>query len=127
MTDVMAIPVLTGRKTAAERFAGAINTFTCEAMMRDGKALQMGTSHELGQGFAKAFDILYNDNEGNQQHVWQTSWGTSTRLVGGLIMTHGDDAGLRIPPNLAPIQAVVIAVRDDEETLAAAGQIAASL
>jgi prolyl-tRNA synthetase len=127
MTDVMAIPVLTGRKTAAERFAGAINTFTCEAMMRDGKALQMGTSHELGQGFAKAFDILYNDNEGNQQHVWQTSWGSSTRLVGGLIMTHGDDAGLRIPPNLAPIQAVVIAVRDDEETLAAAGQIAASL
>jgi prolyl-tRNA synthetase len=117
MVDVMGVPVLTGRKTAAERFAGAINTFTCEAMMRDGKALQMGTSHELGQGFAEAFDIRYLSSDGVQEHVWQTSWGASTRLVGGLIMTHGDDAGLRVPPRLAPIQVVVIAIRDDGETL----------
>ena len=117
MVDVMGVPVLTGRKTAAERFAGAINTFTCEAMMRDGKALQMGTSHELGQGFAKAFDITYLSSEGKQEHVWQTSWGASTRLVGGLIMTHGDDAGLRIPPRLAPIQVVVVAIRDDGATV----------
>jgi prolyl-tRNA synthetase len=117
MVDVLGVPVLTGRKTAAERFAGAINTFTCEAMMRDGKALQMGTSHELGQGFAKAFDIQYLSSDGNQEHVWQTSWGSSTRMVGGLIMTHGDDAGLRVPPRLAPIQVVVVAVRDDAETI----------
>jgi len=117
MVDVMGVPVLTGRKTAAERFAGAVNTFTCEAMMRDGKALQMGTSHELGQGFAKAFDITYLSSEGKQEHVWQTSWGASTRLVGGLIMTHGDDAGLRIPPRLAPIQVVVVAIRDDGATV----------
>jgi prolyl-tRNA synthetase len=117
MVDVMGVPVLTGRKTAAERFAGAINTFACEAMMRDGKALQMGTSHELGQGFAKVFDIKYLSSEGNQEYVWQTSWGASTRLVGGLIMTHGDDAGLRIPPRLAPIQVVVVAIRDDGATV----------
>jgi prolyl-tRNA synthetase len=117
MLEVMGVPVLTGRKTVAERFAGATNTFTCEAMMRDGKALQMGTSHELGQGFAKAFDIQYLSSEGRQEHVWQTSWGASTRLVGGLIMTHGDDAGLRVPPRLAPIQVVVIAIRDEEATV----------
>ena len=117
MVDVIGVPVMTGRKTAAERFAGAINTFTCEAMMRDGKALQMGTSHELGQGFAKAFDITYLSSEGSQEHIWQTSWGASTRLVGGLIMTHGDDAGLRVPPRLAPIQVVVVAIRDDGETV----------
>ena len=101
MVDVLAMPVVVGRKTPEERFAGAINTMTCEAMMGDGKALQMGTSHELGQNFAKAFDIQYLDAEGAQQLAWTTSWGVSTRMVGGLIMGHGDDAGLRVPPALA--------------------------
>ena len=114
MVNVLAIPVLVGRKTADERFAGAINTLTCEAMMRDGKALQMGTSHELGQNFAKAFDITYLDAEGATQLCWTTSWGSSTRMVGGLIMTHGDDDGLVVPPRLAPIQVVVLLVKDDD-------------
>jgi prolyl-tRNA synthetase len=118
MTDVLAMPVIIGRKTASERFAGAINTLTCEAMMGDGKALQMGTSHELGQNFAKAFDIQFLDAAGAQQHAWTTSWGVSTRMVGGLIMAHGDDRGLRVPPRLAPIQVVVMAVRDDVDVLA---------
>ncbi|MGH9115922.1 MAG: aminoacyl--tRNA ligase-related protein, partial [Acidimicrobiales bacterium] len=96
MVDVLAIPVLTGHKTARERFAGATRTWTCEAMMGDGKALQMGTSHELGQNFARAFGIQYSSSEGAQEYVWQTSWGASTRLVGALIMAHGDDAGLRL-------------------------------
>ncbi|MGZ4683014.1 MAG: proline--tRNA ligase [Acidimicrobiales bacterium] len=117
MTDVLAMPVIIGRKTASERFAGAINTLTCEAMMGDGKALQMGTSHELGQNFAKAFDIQFLDATGAQQHAWTTSWGVSTRMVGGLIMAHGDDRGLRVPPRLAPIQVVVMAVRDDADVL----------
>ncbi len=117
MTDVLAMPVVVGRKTAKERFAGAINTLTCEAMMGDGKALQMGTSHELGQNFAKAFDIQYLDGQGAQQYAWTTSWGVSTRMVGGLIMGHGDDRGLRLPPELAPIQVVVMAVRDDAEVV----------
>lgn len=117
MHDVLAIPVVVGRKTAKERFAGATNTMTCEAMMGDGKALQMGTSHELGQNFAKAFDIQYLDAEGTQQYAWTTSWGVSTRMVGGLIMCHGDDAGLRIPPALAPVQVVVLAVRDDDAVI----------
>ncbi len=112
MESVLAIPVLIGYKTEAERFPGAINSMCLEAMMRDGKALQMGTSHELGQSFATMFDITYLDAEGNQSHVWQTSWGVSSRMVGGLIMAHGDDQGLVVPPRLAPIQAVVIAVRD---------------
>ena len=114
MVNVLAIPVLTGRKTAAERFPGAINTLACEAMMGDGKALQMGTSHDLGQNFAKVFDITYLDANGDTQHCWTTSWGTSTRMVGGLIMAHGDDDGLVIPPALAPIQAVVLLVRDED-------------
>lgn len=114
MTDVLAIPVMLGRKTARERFAGATNTYTCEAMMGDGKALQMGTSHELGQNFAKAFDTLFLASTGEQLHVWQTSWGVSTRMVGGLIMCHGDDRGLRVPPFLAAIQVVVMVVRDDD-------------
>ena len=114
MSDVLALPVVVGRKTPQERFAGATNTMTCEAMMGDGKALQMGTSHELGQNFAKAFAIQYLDAEGTQQHAWTTSWGVSTRMVGGLIMGHGDDAGLRVPPRLAPVQVVVMAVRDDD-------------
>jgi prolyl-tRNA synthetase len=112
MVNVLAIPVLVGRKTVDERFAGAINTLTCEAMMRDGKALQMGTSHELGQNFAKVFDISYLDAGGATQHCWTTSWGSSTRMVGGLIMTHGDDDGLVVPPRLAPIQVVVLLVKD---------------
>ncbi|HEX6167109.1 MAG TPA: proline--tRNA ligase [Acidimicrobiales bacterium] len=112
MVNVLAMPVLVGHKTADERFAGAINTLTCEAMMRDGKALQMGTSHELGQNFAKVFDITYLDAEGATQHCWTTSWGSSTRMVGGLIMTHGDDDGLVVPPRLAPTQVVVLLVKD---------------
>ncbi|MFP3905383.1 MAG: proline--tRNA ligase [Acidimicrobiales bacterium] len=117
MVEVLGIPVFIGRKTARERFAGAINTLTCEAMMGDGKALQMGTSHELGQNFAKVFGIDYLDADGALQLTWTTSWGVSTRMIGGLIMAHGDDDGLRVPPRLAPIQVVVMVVRDDEECL----------
>ncbi len=127
MRDVLAMPVVVGRKTAKERFAGATNTMTTEAMMGDGKALQMGTSHELGQNFAKAFDIQYLDAEGTQQHAWTTSWGVSTRMVGGLIMCHGDDNGLRIPPVLAPVQAVVMAVRDDDAVIDRCRTLAAEL
>jgi prolyl-tRNA synthetase len=119
LTDVLGLHVFVGAKTATERFAGAINTMTCEAMMRDGKALQMATSHELGQNFARAFEMEYSDAEGGRQLCWTTSWGSSTRMVGGLIMAHGDDAGLRVPPAIAPIQVVVVAVKDDDETLAA--------
>lgn len=111
MVDVMAVPVLTGRKTDSERFAGADASWTCEAMMGDGKALQMGTSHELGQNFARAFGTTYQSETGSQELVWQTSWGVSTRLIGALIMAHGDDCGLRLPPALAPIQVVVVVVR----------------
>jgi prolyl-tRNA synthetase len=113
MVNVLAIPVVVGRKTVRERFAGAINTLACEALMRDGKALQMGTSHELGQNFAKAFGIDYLSAAGQQEIAWTTSWGTSTRMVGGLIMVHGDDDGLRLPPVLAPVQVVVMAVKPD--------------
>jgi prolyl-tRNA synthetase len=113
MTEVLAVPVLVGRKTASERFAGAINTLCCEAMTRDGKALQMGTSHELGQNFAKAFDIGFSGASGQRELAWTTSWGTSTRMLGGLIMVHGDDAGLRLPPALAPTQVVVMAVKGE--------------
>src|SRR4051812_1585369 len=127
MRDVLAIPVVVGRKTAKERFAGATNTMTLEAMMGDGKALQMGTSHELGQNFAKAFDIQYLDADGTQQLAWTTSWGVSTRMVGGLIMCHGDDAGLRIPPALAPVQVVVMAVRDDDAVIERCRTLAAEL
>jgi prolyl-tRNA synthetase len=115
MVEELAIPVLVGRKTSSERFAGAINTLTCEAMMRDGKALQMGTSHELGQNFARAFDMTFLDDGGTQQTCWTTSWGVSTRMMGGLIMAHGDDAGLRVPPRIAATQAVVMVVRDDDD------------
>jgi prolyl-tRNA synthetase len=127
MVDVLAMPVVVGRKTADERFAGATNTLTLEAMMRDGKALQMGTSHELGQNFAKAFDITYSDAEGTQQTAWTTSWGVSTRMMGGLIMAHGDDAGLRLPPRLAPVQVIVLAVRDDAEVIERCHRIARDL
>ena len=114
MVDVLAMPVLPGRKTVAERFPGAINTLTVEAMMGDGKALQMGTSHDLGQNFAKVFDITYLSDQGDTELCWTTSWGVSTRMVGGLIMAHGDDSGLVVPPALAPIQVVVLLVRDED-------------
>ncbi|MGQ0773449.1 MAG: proline--tRNA ligase [Pseudonocardiales bacterium] len=127
MTDILAIPVVKGRKTARERFAGATNTLTCEAMMVDGKALQMGTSHELGQNFARAFDVQFLAASGQREYVWQTSWGVSTRMVGGLIMCHGDDAGLRVPPRLAPVQAIVLVVKDDAEVRARAHQIVSEL
>lgn len=127
MESVLAVPVLIGYKTEAERFPGAINSMCLEAMMRDGKALQMGTSHELGQGFAAMFDITYLDSDGNQAHVWQTSWGVSSRMVGGLIMAHGDDKGLVVPPELAPIQAVVIAVRDAEGVIEACHRLSGEL
>jgi len=127
LQNMLAIPVLVGVKTARERFAGAVNTLTCEAMMGDGKAVQMATSHELGQNFATAFDITYTDASGQVQTCWTTSWGSSTRMVGGLIMAHGDDSGLRLPPRVAPVQVVVIAVKDDERTMAAARGLVAEL
>src|SRR3954447_3540743 len=127
MVQVLAIPVYVGRKTAAERFPGAINSMTLEAMMRDGKALQMGTSHELGQNFARVFDMLYSDADGQQQLCWTTSWGTSTRMVGGLIMAHGDDNGLVLPPVVAPTQCVVLLVKDADGAGARAGRLAEEL
>lgn len=127
MEAVAAVPVLVGHKTARERFAGAVRTWTCEAMMGDGKALQMGTSHELGQNFAKAFGIQYADTTGALRYAWQTSWGASTRIIGALIMTHGDDFGLRLPPALAPVEVVVICVRDDDAVLRAASALADDL
>ena len=112
----LAIPVWAGRKSDAEKFAGASATYSIEAMMRDGKALQAGTSHHLGQHFARVFDITFQDEQGTRQFVHQTSWGVSTRLIGGLVMTHGDDHGLKLPPNVAPIQAVLVPIyRKPEE------------
>ncbi len=113
IVNVLAMPVVVGLKTPKERFAGASHTLTLEGMMRDGKALQMGTSHELGANFARVFNIVYLDDEGQQQLCWTTSWGSSARMVGGLIMAHGDDRGLNVPPRLAPIQVVVVLVRDE--------------
>jgi prolyl-tRNA synthetase len=127
MVDVLAMPVVVGMKTRRERFAGADNTLTLEGMMGDGKALQMATSHDLGQNFARAFGIQFLDDTGAQQTAWTTSWGSSTRMVGGLIMAHGDDDGLRIPPRLAPIQVVVLAVRDEGDVVARCGALAAEL
>jgi prolyl-tRNA synthetase len=127
MVNVLAAPVLVGRKTERERFAGASTTWTTEAMMRDGKALQMGTSRELGQSFARAFGITFLDEGGQQSFVWQTSWGSSSRLMGALIMTHGDDAGLRVPPRLAPVQVVVLAVRTEDGAGEAASALARQL
>ena len=115
----LAMPVYTGKKSDAEKFAGAQDTYTIEALMKDGKALQAGTSHHLGQHFAKVFDITYQDEQGKRQFVWQTSWGATTRLIGAIVMTHGDDQGLRLPPNVAPIQAVVVPIwRKDEDRAA---------
>ena len=114
--DYMAMPVITGVKTESERFAGAEDTYCIEALMQDGKALQAGTSHFLGQNFAKAFDVKFQDKDGDHKLVWATSWGVSTRLIGGLIMTHSDDQGLVIPPKLAPTQVVIVPIyRSDEE------------
>jgi len=113
---VMAVPVIKGVKTENERFAGAVDTYCIEGLMQDGKALQMGTSHFLGQNFAKAFDVKYVTKENKQEHVWATSWGVSTRLMGALIMVHSDDDGLVLPPKLAPIQVVIVPIyRSDEE------------
>jgi len=122
MRDLLAIPVVPGRKTDRERFAGATGTYTLEAMMGDGKALQMGTSHELGQNFARAFDIQYTSAAGAREYAWTTSWGSSTRMLGGLIMCHGDDNGLRLPPLLAPIQALVMVVKESDGSVSAAAQ-----
>jgi prolyl-tRNA synthetase len=116
MESWMAMPVITGQKTDSERFAGALRTYACEAMLQDNKALQAGTSHNLGQNFAKVFDLKFQAESGNIEFAWNTSWGVSTRLVGGLVMTHGDDKGLRIPPLLAPTEIVIVPIyRTDEE------------
>jgi len=129
--EMMAMPVVRGVKSAHERFAGALETLTIEAMMQDGKALQSGTSHDLGQNFGKAFDVTFQNAEGERDFVWQTSWGLSTRMIGALIMTHSDDDGLVLPPRLAPIHVVIVPIyRKDEErdaVLEAADRIAADL
>lgn len=131
MEGYMAMPVITGQKTDSERFAGALRTYACEALMQDNKALQAGTSHNLGQNFAKAFDLKFQSEAGVEEYAWNTSWGVSTRMIGGLVMTHGDDAGLRLPPRLAPIQMVIVPIwkTDDERaaTVEAAKRIADDL
>src|ERR1700755_1925216 len=116
MEGHMAMPVVTGQKTNAEKFAGALRTYTCEAMMQDNNALQAGTSHNLGQNFAKAFDLKFQAEHGGQEFAWNTSWGVSTRLVGGLVLTHSDDSGLRIPPPGAATELVIVPIyKSDEE------------
>ncbi|NNK12027.1 MAG: proline--tRNA ligase, partial [Flavobacteriaceae bacterium] len=115
----MAVPVIKGTKTEGERFAGAVETYCIEALMQDGKALQAGTSHFLGQNFAKAFDVKFANKEGKQDYVWATSWGVSTRLMGALIMTHSDDNGLVLPPKLAPIQVAIVPIYKGMEQLEA--------
>lgn len=125
--NYMAIPVLQGTKTASERFAGAEETYCIEALMQDGKALQAGTSHFLGQNFAKAFDVKYATTEGDLEYVWATSWGVSTRLIGALIMTHSDDNGLVLPPNLAPLQVVIIPIYKGAEQQQQIAKVAENL
>jgi len=125
--EFMAVPVLKGLKTASERFAGALETYCIEALMQDGKALQAGTSHFLGQNFAKAFDVKFATKEGTQEYVWATSWGVSTRLMGALIMAHSDDLGLVIPPKLAPIHVVIVPIYKGEEQLAQIAEYALQL
>jgi prolyl-tRNA synthetase len=127
MSDVMAIPTYVGRKTARERFAGATTSWTTEGVMGDGKALQMSTSHELGQNFSKVFDTQFSTEDGGREWAWQTSWGASTRLMGALIMSHGDDDGLRLPPAIAPIQVVVMVVRDEGAVRETAERLVAEL
>jgi prolyl-tRNA synthetase len=130
--NILAVPVMRGVKTANERFAGALETYCIEGLMQDGKALQMGTSHFLGQNFAKAFDVKYTTKENKQEYVWATSWGVSTRLMGALIMSHSDDEGLVLPPNLAPIQVVIVPItgkkaEEKELVLAKAKEIQTAL
>lgn len=115
----LAVPVVQGVKSETERFAGALDTYTIEAMMQDGKALQSGTSHFLGQNFAKSFDVTFLNKENKPEYVWATSWGVSTRLIGALIMTHSDDNGLVLPPKIAPIQVVIVPIFKGEEQLKA--------
>ena len=117
MQRELALPVLYGEKSENERFPGADNTFSCEAMMGDRKALQAGTSHFLGQNFAKAFDISFQDKDGGRSYAWTTSWGVSTRLIGAIIMTHGDDDGLVLPPRVAPVKTVIVPISSDEGKL----------
>jgi prolyl-tRNA synthetase len=127
----MAMPVIRGTKSANERFAGAVDTQTIEAMMQDSKALQCGTSHDLGQNFGKAFNVMFQNKDGEREHVWQTSWGASTRLVGAVIMSHSDDDGLVLPPRLAPIHVAIVPIyrKDDERSavLEAANKVADEL
>ena len=110
----LAIPVVVGKKTSKERFAGALNTYTLEALMSDGKVLQAGTSHNLGQNFAKAFNIKYLDEDQTEKYAWQTSWGTTTRLIGAIVMVHGDDRGLKLPPKVAPVQLIIVPIMFDK-------------
>lgn len=123
----MAMPVVKGYKTANERFAGALETMTIEALMQDGKALQSGTSHFLGQNFAKAFDVQFTNKEGKLDYVWATSWGVSTRLMGALIMSHSDDHGLVLPPKLAPVQVAIVPIYKNDEQLAQINEVAAKI
>ncbi len=125
--NYMAVPVIKGLKTESERFAGALETYCIEALMQDGKALQAGTSHFLGQNFAKAFDVKFADKDGGLDYVWATSWGVSTRLMGALIMTHSDDNGLVLPPNLAPDQVVIVPIYRNEEQFEAVSEVATEL
>jgi prolyl-tRNA synthetase len=131
MEGWMAMPVITGQKTDSERFAGAVKTFACEALMQDNKGLQAGTSHDLGQNFSRVFDLKFQTEGGGEDYAWNTSWGVSTRLIGGLVMTHGDDNGMRIPPLLAPTEIVIVPIyRSDDErakVLEAADRIVADL
>ncbi len=130
LENVLAMPVLRGRKSESERFPGAVETYTLEALMRDGKALQVATSHYLGQGFARAFDVTFTGRDGTEQHPYATSWGATTRLVGGLVMAHGDDTGLRLPPAVAPHQVVIVPIvreQDRSEVLSAAAAVESQL
>src|SRR5215203_6779929 len=115
MEGWIAMPVITGQKTDSEKFAGALRTYSCEAMMQDNKALQAGTSHNLGQNFSKAFELKFQTEAGGTEFAWNTSWGVSTRLIGGLVMTHGDDFGLKVPPLLAPVELVIVPIWRSEE------------
>jgi prolyl-tRNA synthetase len=125
--DVMAMPVVKGAKTRAEKFAGAVRSYSIEAMMQNGLALQAGTSHDLGQNFGKAFDVQFQTSEGKLDYVWQTSWGVSTRLIGGLIMTHSDDKGLVLPPKVAPRKAVIVPIFRKEEERGAVMEVASKM
>ncbi len=125
MEGYMAMPVITGLKTDSEKFAGAVRTYSCEAMMQDNKALQAGTSHNLGQNFARAFDLKFQTEAGGTEFAWNTSWGVSTRLVGALVMTHGDDRGLKVPPLLAPIEIVIVPIWKTDEDKARVREAAA--